>query len=164
MDGLKDILDKLSSYNIFNYLLPGILFVVIAEEFSGHNFIIENNFLGAFLYYFIGMVISRIGSLVIEPLLKLIKFLKFKDYKDFVHACKKDEKIELLSEVNNTYRTLLSMLISLVILRLFDSLATYYDVSHDLVMIIIVSFLLILFLFSYRKQTSYISKRVDANK
>jgi len=103
---MKDILSKLSSYNLFNYLLPGIIFVVLATKVTHYSFIQQDILIGAFLYYFIGLVISRLGSLVIEPLLKCLLFLQFADYKDFLAASKKDEKIELLSEVNNTYRTL----------------------------------------------------------
>ena len=63
---MKEIIDKLSSYNIFNYLLPGVLFVAIAKNFTEYNLILDNDFIGAFFYYFIGMVISRFGSLIIE--------------------------------------------------------------------------------------------------
>ena len=73
---MKDLLDKLTNYNIFNYLFPGILYVVIAKSTTDYNLIQENNLLGAFLYYFIGMTISRFGSVIIEPILRKMKFLK----------------------------------------------------------------------------------------
>ena len=98
---MKDILDKLTSYNIFNYLFPGVLFVIIAKATTDYNFVQEDNLLGAFLYYFIGMTISRFGSVIIEPLFKKIKLVKYRDYKEFIDASKKDSKIELLLEVNN---------------------------------------------------------------
>ena len=119
MDGIKDVLEKVSSYNIFNYLFPGILFVFIAKALIGLNLIQDNVLIGVFLYYFIGMIISRIGSIFIEPFLKKVKFLKFAEYKDFVIASAKDSKIELLSEVNNTYRTILSMLVLLLLSKLY---------------------------------------------
>ena len=62
MDGL---LDKISSYNIFNYLLPGSLFAVIADAVTDYRLIQEDIVVGLFLYYFIGLVVSRIGSLVV---------------------------------------------------------------------------------------------------
>src|SRR6266536_4329452 len=101
-----NIVDKLSSYNLFNYLLSGVLFVVLAAAFTKYNFIQSNILLGAFLYYFFGLIISRFGSLVLEPLLKRVRFVRFAGYDDFVKASKTDEQITLLSEVNNTYRTL----------------------------------------------------------
>ena len=33
---MKDLLDKLSSYNIFNYLFPGIIFVVHSKQWFGN--------------------------------------------------------------------------------------------------------------------------------
>lgn len=163
MDGIKEILDKISTYNIFNYLLPGILFVFISKETIGLNLVQENNFIGVFLYYFIGMIISRVGSIFIEPFLKKVAFLKFSDYTDFVIASKKDSKIELLSEVNNTYRTLLSMLLIIVCLRSYLYLKQKWGIAHNSTTIFIIAFLILLFLFSYRKQTNYITKRIKIN-
>ena len=58
---MKELLDKLSSYNIFNYLFPGILFCVISKTLIGYNLIMDDIVLGVFLYYFIGLTISRMG-------------------------------------------------------------------------------------------------------
>ena len=46
---MKEILEKLSSYNIFNNLLPGILFVVLAKASTSYDFIQTDVFLGSFL-------------------------------------------------------------------------------------------------------------------
>jgi len=160
---MKDILEKLSTYNIFNYLLPGVIFVIIAREFSGCNFIQNEIVLSAFLYYFIGMIISRFGSLIIEPFLKKIAFLKFEDYKNYVITSKKDTKIELLSEVNNTYRTICSMCVMLIILNIYSVFNSNKNVSIEPDFYIIISIILIMFLFAYRKQTNYITKRIQSN-
>jgi hypothetical protein len=157
---MKDILDKISSYNLFNYLLPGILFVCISKYFTNFNFIQENDFIGVFLYYFIGMVISRFGSLCIEPLLKRISFVKFADYGDYITAAKKDEKVDILSEVNNTYRTLTSMFVILLLLKIYTFFQIIWNIPVSVTYIIAVLVLLIMFLFSYRKQTNYITKRI----
>ena len=62
-----------------------------------------------FAYYFMGLVISRIGSLMIEPTLKKVGFLKSADYSKFVLASKTDNKLDVLSETNNMYRTLCAL-------------------------------------------------------
>lgn len=103
---MKDLLDKLTTYNLFNYLFPGVVFVIVASIFTKYSFVQQDIVLGVFLYYFIGLVISRFGSLVVEPILRKLSFVEFVEYGDFVAAAKKDEKIELLSEANNSYRTL----------------------------------------------------------
>lgn len=161
---MKDIIDKLSSYNLFNYLFPGIVFVVLANATTHYSFIQQDIVLGIFLYYFIGLVISRFGSLVIEPLLKRFSFLKFAEYKDFVAASKKDEKVELFSEINNTYRTLCACFSLLILLKIFESLENIFLFTKGWAAFLLVVLLLILFLFSYKKQTEYITKRIKANE
>src|SRR3989344_7226229 len=85
---MKDILDKITSYNLFNYLLPGVLFVAILDRFTLYSLVQENLVIGAFVYYFVGLVISRFGSLVVEPILRWTSFLKFVSYSDFISASK----------------------------------------------------------------------------
>ena len=161
---MKDLLDKLSSYNIFNYLFPGVVFVVLASKLTSYNFIQQDILVGAFLYYFIGLVISRIGSIFIEPVLKFIKFLKFADYKRFVKASKADTRIDTLSEVNNMYRTICSLFLILIAIKGFEWLSTKWLFLAERKIETLTVFLLLLFLFSYRKQTNYITKRIDANE
>jgi len=160
---MKDLLDKLTTYNIFNYLLPGVLFVVIAKALTDYDLIQENNLLGAFLYYFVGMTVSRFGSVIIEPLLRKLKFIEFREYKDFVNASKKDVKIELLSEVNNTYRTLISMLVLLLLLKLYNVSANFFQIENTISLIALTISITTLYLFSYRKQTKFVVKRIDVN-
>ncbi len=161
---MNELLSKLSSYNLFNYLLPGIIFVILAEGVTDYSLIQEDIVIGAFLYYFIGLVVSRFGSLVIEPFLKKVSFLQFADYKDFVAASKKDEKIELLSEVNNTYRTLSSLFILLLLLKIYEAIESVFPFLQKCSAIITIILLIIMFLFSYRKQTHYITKRIKINR
>jgi len=158
---MKGLLDKLSSYNIFNYLLPGIIFVSLAEKLTSFSFIQKDIVLGVFLYYFIGLVISRIGSLFIEPILKKIKFITFTSYSDFTNASQIDDKVSTLSETNNMYRTFCSLFLVLCILKCYDIVLNKIPSLSSWNSVIIVIVLLVLFLFAYKKQTEYITKRVD---
>jgi hypothetical protein len=161
---MNDLLNKISSYNVFNYLLPGVVFAILASEVTGYSIVQKDLLVGAFLYYFLGLVVSRFGSLIIEPLLKAVKFVKFGDYKDFITASQKDPKLEVLSEVNNMYRTLASLFTLLLLLKLYVLLETSFPFLKEWDKTILVVLLLIMFLFSYRKQTSYVEKRITANK
>ena len=161
---MKDLLSKLSSYNLFNYLVPGVVFVALSQAFTGYSLVHDNLLIAAFLYYFIGLVISRIGSLVIEPAFKKLGFIRFADYGDFVAASRKDTKLELLSEVNNSYRTLCSMFLLLPFLKLYGRVETALPSLHDWNAVFLFAFLFALFILSYRKQTAYITKRIEANK
>ena len=158
---MKELVDKLSSYNLFNYLLPGTLFVAAAERISDHRVAQSNIIVAFFIYYFIGLVISRIGSLVVEPLMKSTDFVRFAPYKDFVRACTHDQKIELLSEQNNMYRTLCALFLSVGLLKLYDFMLTQWGLPGKTVLIV---GLFALFAFSYRRQTSYVRQRVELAK
>jgi hypothetical protein len=161
---MKDILDKLSSYNIFNNLFPGVIFVSLAKVFLRHSFIQEDVIVGIFLYYFIGMVISRLGSLLIEPILKWTTFVHFAEYKDFVSASQKDVKLEIQSEVNNTYRTLCALFLTLIAIRGYEAIEDLLPMIKTATPFAVILFLLLLFLWSYRKQTSYIAKRIQSQR
>jgi hypothetical protein len=160
---MKDFIEHISSYNLFNYLLPGVIFSVVLENSTSFKLLPENILLAAFICYFIGMIISRIGSTIIEPLLKNLKFLKFKDYKEFVEASKKDSKLDILSEQNNTYRSIVAMILMIVFAKLYEWGISQFPVLEKLNFYIIIVILLFLFLSAYKKQTSYISKRIEKN-
>ena len=160
---MKELLEKITSYNLFNYLLPGVLFVVIIDQVTAYNLITDNIVLTVFICYFVGMVISRIGSLLVEGSLKKIGFLKFKDYKDFIAAAKKDPKLDILSEQNNTYRTLIAMLIMVTVAKGYEWLGTKVAFFEEWKPWIVILLLLILFLAAYWKQTKYITERIDKN-
>lgn len=159
---MSSLIERISSYNIFNYLFPGIVFAILIDRLTSVDILRDDLLEGVFLYYFLGMVISRLGSLVVEPSLRKIKLVRFGDYEDFINASQKDEKIELLSEVNNTYRTLTSGFLLLTVFILFDQLLVPGFLSANILALATVILLLLLFLFSYRKQTDFIRKRIKA--
>ena len=109
---MNELLGKITSYNLFNYLLPGVLFVVILDKFTSFSFIQENIVIGAFVYYFAGLIISRFGSLILEPVLKKLSFIRFAEHQDFVSSSKQDPKVETLLEASNMYRTFTAMFFS----------------------------------------------------
>lgn len=161
---MKDLLDKLSSYNIFNYLLPGVLFAAFVDRLTNLQVLQKDMIVGVFLYYFLGSVVSRIGSLVVEPILHRTKFLSFAPYDAFVKAAKADPKIELLSEVNNMYRTFVALFLSVAMVALYSKASNYLPSLQAAAPWVCIVGLLGLFLLSYRKQTEYVVKRVEANR
>lgn len=158
---MKEILEKISSYNLFNYLFPGIIFCVVSEPVSGYKLINDNIIYGIFLYYFSGLLISRFGSIVIEPVLKHLKFVDFAPYKDYIKASKKDQKIELLSESNNMYRTLISMIVCLGIMLLYSHIEKKIPFVLPYRLEVVGLTVLVLLLLSYRKQTDYVRIRIN---
>ncbi len=163
---MNEILNKLSSYNIFNYLFPGIIFAVLANKVLKYPIALDRDrdlVIAAFFSYFAGLVVSRFGSLILEPLLRRLSLVTFADYRDFVLAAQKDKQLEVLSEVSNTYRTLCSLFILLLLLKAYVKISSRFAYVREWELTALLLLLLVMFLFSYRKQTSYITKRIRAN-
>lgn len=158
---MKDFLSQLSSYNLFNYLLPGAVFVFALNQFGGVNLTAPNVVVEAFVYYFVGMTISRIGSIFVEPVFQKLDIVDYTPYAKYVTASKADDTIPILLEQNNVYRTVIALIISVIsflgALWIGDTLGVPYGVLVAL----LVLFLLVLYGASYRKQTNYIKKRVE---
>lgn len=161
---MNDLLSKLSSYNLFNNLLPGILFVVLLNYFTEYKIKQDNILLAGFLYYFIGLTISRISSVIIEPLLKKIKFIKFRDYEKFVEAYRKDSKLDVLVETSNKFRVLFTTTLLIISTKFFHFLdLRFLNMNIEVQKYLLIIGISLIYLFAYRKQTKYITKRIDAN-
>ena len=122
---IKSISEKISSYNIFSNLFPGIIFCSVLTKATRFCFTSESIIEQLFIWYFTGMIISRIGSVFVESSLKKIKFRKkpylvFADYKEYITASEAKPFIATLSETNNTYRTIIALLFSMGLVYLHD--------------------------------------------
>ena len=168
---LKQMVDKISSYNIFNNLYPGIVFCYLLKIMLRTNILSDNWFENLIIFYFVGMGLSRVGSVIIEPLMQKIKIkkaplLNYAPYKDFEKASNMEPLIATLSETNNTYRTLLSCFVCTFIFKVFllinDKLVQFgcifFQDNKDWFVLI---FLVWLFAKSYIKQTNFVRKRVE---
>lgn len=158
---MDKIIDKISAYNIFTNLFPGVIYCVLTEKFFGVPLIQDDLLLALFLYYFSGMVISRISSVVLEPLLKLTKFIKLADYKSYVAASKDDEQIGVLLETNNSYRSMVALLFCVLASGAWSTIMSAYPTIQNYSHYILTFALIVLFLLAYRKQTQYIVARVE---
>jgi hypothetical protein len=159
---MADLLSKISSYNIFNYLFPGVLFAIGADGWLGLPIIQKDLLITGFVCYFAGMVVSRVGSLIVEPLAKWTGLVVYAKYTDFVKASAKDPKLEILSEVNNTYRTLCGLFLTLLVLKAYLKLELICPFLAPARLYLLVAVLIVMFATSFRKQSAYITKRVGA--
>jgi hypothetical protein len=158
---VNDLFAKLSSYNLFNNLLPGALYCT-ACTYLGMLSLDTSNLAGLLLtYYFVGLVIGRIGSVVIEPLVFALKWVRYSTYKNYVQASKTDAKIDILVETNNTYRALLSTSICLLGTLLAAWLRAYLPPNPVIDRTAALVGLMVLFFLAFRKQASYIRRRVE---
>ena len=151
---METLLSLLSTYELFNNIFPGIIFSYFLN-LEGYTLVVEkiDVYEKLFIYYFIGLIISRIGSLFLEPLFKKLEIIKFADYSKFLKAEEKDSKIHMLVLVNNMYR-------SFCVVFLFSFFWLIYKndflFSTLLLRLLIILFLFFLFIYSYKKQTEYI--------
>lgn len=158
---MNELVKQITSYKIFNYLLPGAVFCWGMNHLFGYALLPESLFVAFFVFYFVGLVISRVGSIAFEPLLRLIQVAPRRQYSAYVEASQKDTFIVELSEANNVYRTLISLPVCMVIYHLGYGIADHFNWGEVTRAYIIVLFLALLFVFSYRKQSKYICDRID---
>lgn len=169
-----------------NNFLSGVCFYVFINEFTIWEIDIDNDVVLVWLLYFVGIIISRVGSLLIEPTLKTIpyisimqtvdsngnnsrkikleKFLLFKPYRDFIEAERVDKKIDTLSAINNIYRSMISVCFCVLIVKIYEiTLHGSFSVmlNGNLEVFLGAILLMIFFSFSYRKQTSYVVERIE---
>lgn len=156
---MKDILEKISSYNLFNYLLPGIIFAVLGQRLEIIALPKADIVVLAFLYYFIGMTVSRVGSLIMEPVFKKLKIVTYSPYADYLKASEKDPKMAVMVEANNTYRTLASTFFSLVVGLVITVAADKLSLPVETREYSLAGGLFVLFVYSFRKQSAFIVSR-----
>lgn len=159
--GIKELVERLSSYNLFNYFFPGMVFVILLREITHYDLYQKDLLTGVFLYYFIGLVISRIGSVLIEPILWKSGFVEKINIPKLIGLIQDNIKLELLYEVSNMYRTITSMFFVLIIVTAFDILVNQNICHNSLAYIISGIAFLILFLFAFRKQNEYVYACVE---
>ena len=159
---MNSILGKLKSYDILTNLLPGAFFCLSIKIFFQIDLPTSNEVETLIAYYFIGLIVGRISSLVTEPFLKKINFLKFAPHEKYLAAARLDPNIDILSETNNYYRSLVTCVWLLPFVKFAQilSMRCYaFAANWHWIMIVALFFLL---LFGYKKQTSYVRNRVNA--
>lgn len=165
MEGIKTLIDKLSQYNFVTNILPGTVLCLMLKHIVGYDLFVTNEWYQmGIIFYFVGMVNNRFSSLVIELTMKKTKIVKFSNYKEFIAAEKKDSKTTVLSMENNVFRSYISVCTISLIASLFKLIADNVNWIDEWKMQFLLVALLLLFTLSYRKQTSYVRERVEANK
>lgn len=157
---MEDFLKKISSYNVFTNLLPGIIVCLTIEAVTPFSILSYGVLIAFFVYYIIGVVVSRIGSLWIEWLIEKSGFVKQEPYEDYIEASKENEDIKLFQESLCTYRSLLAAFIVSGFVFLLNKIYEWLPEIWPYILGVVWILLILIFLFSYKKQTNYICKRV----
>lgn len=156
--------DRLSTYQLFNYLFPGIIFNMCVEQIMTFKIAPDNLLYKLFVCYLSGMILSRIGSTIITPIYMKMRIVVYAKYNHFLEASVNDSKLDILVLENNTYRTLIATFVCLLLLFSIDQIRWLHDkYQHPIAIIVYLSVLILIFSASFRKQTSFIRKRVHKN-
>ena len=145
----------------YKLIALAMFFSVVTVDSEAYDFIVDGFIELLVIFYFVGMVNGRIGSLVVEWLLKKTRFVTFREHSLYIEAEQKDKKIALLSETNNMYRSIISAVLVAILMKLYKSifeLSCYFGGMSEWVLLVT---LLVVFSMAYRKQTKYIVSRID---
>lgn len=166
------IIDKVSSYQLFNYLFPGIIFINGIECTTSIVYPSDNVLFRFLIYYIAGMVISRIGSTIIEPICKKLCIVVYASYSNFLKALKgtedgqikPDPKLDVLVMENNTYRTLIATFLLMLFVYGLDHFNWFHIFNNsNWSMFVYLPLLIALFLLSFRKQTTFVRSRTHSD-
>lgn len=154
--------DKLDAYNVVANLVPGAA-LTYALHYSDFPTPPPDK-LGAFLLvaFVAGVTTNRLGSLILDPILRRAKFLKRKDYRSFLMREKGDKKLDALVANSGLYRTFFTAgFIYLIALMFFEVTA---HISNQALFTAFVIGGMLVFLFALRKEDGYIHSRIEADK
>lgn len=161
---MHELMEKISDYHIFNYIIPGACFIILLPLLTNCHYTTptDNLFLQLCLCYTVGLIISRIGSFSFN--ITIIKKKRkqnqnnFAPYPHFIDATQKDPKISVLNSIANMYR---SFSVLWLICALLKFIRIFSDGHQHLSFCILFLSLSILFIYSYKKQTAFVVKRIQ---
>ena len=161
MDTVAKLIEKISTYQILNYMIPGSVLCVLLKYWVGYDLIAFSAVENVIIVYFVGMVNSRLSSLVLKKILKKTRFIKETERDDFIMAEKKDAKLTVLSDINNMFRAMANVMLLLLVaygMKYIGSIETFVLDNFNWIAI---GALFLLFLFSFREQTKVVKNRTE---
>ena len=153
-DIINSLFSKLSAYQLLSLMLPGAsLLGTMKFVFSIDIKVDENIWWFLLASYVVGLIISRIGSLLIEEIFKKIGIIKGYNVGNYIAKRKEDDMIETLLSFANLYRSFCALSILLIIVTIVEG----YSLCDYWLYYLLEVLLLLLFGFSFYKQYSYFS-------
>ena len=158
---ISKILENISRYEILNNLIPGSALCFILS-YLGYPILDYNYGVCIVICYLVGLINGRFSSLVIEWLCKKTKLIKWRKYSLYNSAKKERPFVETLQEIANMYRAFVSVFFISLIAYVIQLILPQCGFLQDNGIWILIVVLLVLFLFSYRKQVNeYVVKNID---
>jgi len=164
---MNSFLEKIGSYHILTNIIPGAFFVLTLKYLFGVELSTGGAVEDIVIYYFVGLLIGRIGSLIVVRICRhefgktKWCFIRYAPKADYINAAKLDGKIEVLSETNDCFRNLLTASLLLLPFAHFYSQFIQHVPLYASWRCAAVLLLVILFAFAFREQTSHVRGRVE---
>ena len=155
--GLVDFVkEKISSYQLFNFIVPGATLLTILKFLYDIEIDVDEN-LGYFMLasYVVGLTLSRIGSVWIEGVMVSLKWIDGYDVSRYIKAREENIIVETMLSLANLYRTMGSMFICTIVVLLVTGRVEGYCVHY-----LVYAVLTCLFIASFIKQYSYFKKSI----
>lgn len=159
---MDKIIDKISSYHIFNYIIPGYIFILICDRYFDIKICDSNAVNNVIIAYIVGLIIGRISSILIEKRLYYVFKIKNESYESFVKAEVKNDKLNVILQDRNMYRNLFTTFLLLLVIKVLKVFNLLSIINQDIRIIIILVGLVILFAISFKKQSIYAISRIKA--
>lgn len=167
LDGITNFLAKLTKYEWLNVLIPGGVAVVLCRVLSLPAFTAENWFERIVVYFIWGEIVSRIGAVIIEPMMKSCGMVRFAKYADYIaySSKNKDEANHLLGNAN-LCRTMIALGLVLFFIRIYYMLPVCGHVRCLTFVLKDIALLgwSMLFMAAYCRQVKFIVGRVEEFK
>lgn len=152
---LKSLSEKLSAYQLFNFIYPGAVFLGILSYKGVPLGMLKEIWWFLLASYFLGMTISRFGSIVIESICLKFGWIEKYDIKRYADNIAKNSFTAILLELTNIYRTICLMGILLFLCTIFK-----YQQDDKCCMLFIEGLFVLLFGVSFVKQHHYLEDKL----
>ena len=156
---MEKIIEKIDNYNLFTNIVPGFLilmFNVYYFNLIGEQIVIA---------YFAGQTLNRIGSITIGILLLKLTREKGEPYNKYIVACRKDDKIDILLQERDTFRTFCTLVLVCMLEIIFYKLIKFFNISNGITIFSVLTIMFVIYAISFCKYNKYISERIRiANK
>lgn len=151
-DIINSLFNKLSAYQLLSLMLPGASLLGTLKFIFAIDIKVDENIWWFLLSsYVVGIILSRIGSLLIEEVFKKMGFIKGYNVGNYIAKRKEDDMVETLLSFANLYRSFCALSILLIIVTMVKGYG-FCDYWHYFLLEVL---LLLLFAFSFCKQYNY---------
>lgn len=158
---MSDLAYLISNTRIVSCLVPGAMMCVFINNYFRVDFLKNDALFNIIIFYAVGVVIGRVGSIVIEPFFKNIGLIEKDNYARFIEAEERNPKLNTIDEICRFYRSLVALMIIIIVGLIVSFFLKMYSLWISFGALIAAILILVLMVFAYRKQSKYTIERIN---